>query len=576
MIKRIEIRFFRGIEKLDINVKRFNMFVGINGSGKTSVISAIRFALTGKAHKGDIKNGHTNAGVRVIFDDGSYFTRYLTTTGISGDCNGKKTTTKSINEYIEMKLGMTMYAISMMLGEESYTDANMSSLLMSLISIRVEKASFIKIAEKIKGSELTRAEVYVINRYFGDIITTEDLNKAETVIKSEKAVYNKDIKKIEALLKTYSAKPERSKEELETLLAGTSYHEIYKVKMQEYESSVKAHKTILERKQAKEAELERYKNISVVNAEEKVQKEKRISELEREIAELEKTITATTANNSLIIKTLDALNTSVCPISNKLICSTDKTPLKQELENQEKANEAIVEECTAKIENYRLTITQIRDELTKTYELEENWKKRETLEREIRELEETMPTVKEKPVAPKEPELSKEEIIKQLHVWDSIKEKELKEAELDNLKKRVVLLTYVQNLLKPENAKTEIVKRVIEPVEKIVNEKAKKIGKKIRIVAEEKGICVYLETKTGYINITNCSSGEFVDVVYLIMSTISSINNANIIVLDNLDKLDNEALRKLVVALENDSQFKYIFIAGIHAVPGTDATNISK
>ena len=575
MIKQIEIRYFRGIESLDINVQRFNMFAGPNGSGKTSIISAIRFALTGKAKKEDIKNGHTKAGVRVIFDDNSFFTRYLTQAGVVAECNGKKTTIKSLNEYIEMKLGMTIYAIGMMLGEEYYTDVNMSSLLMSLIPVQVEKASFIKIAESIKGDVLSKSEIYMINRYFGDIITSEDLNKVENTVKAEKTAYNRDIKKIDALLKNYNATvPKYSKEELEKMLADMSYDEIYKIKLQEYESSIKNYKNAQERKKEKTAELEKYKNLPAKDEKEVKQTEERITALEREISEIEKTVAATEANNALIIKTLDALNTSICPISNKLICNTDKTPLKKELEEQKGVNESLIAESSRKIEKNKASVKELKEALIRFQKLSEDWKRREALENEIREIEKNMPVIKEKPVMPENPQMPKEEVLKQLHVWETLKEKELREAELSNLKKRVFLLDYVLNLLKPENAKTKIMQRIIEPVEKLVNEKAAGIGKKIQIMVGKDGITIYLETKNGKVNITRCSSGEFVDIVYLIMTAISSINNANIIVLDNLDKLDDEALEKLVASLQRDEHFKYIFIAGIHAVQDVEGITI--
>lgn len=566
MIKKIEIRWFRCIEQLDIDVKKINMFVGYNGAGKSSTLAAIRFALTGKAKKDDIKNGHNKCGIRVIFDDNTFFTRYITESGISADCNGKKTTLKSLNEYIEMKLGMKMTDIEMMLGEEYYTDINMASLLMSLIPVRIEKTSFYKIAADIKGDILTPNEIFMIDRYFGDIITSDDLTKAENTAKTERTVYNRDIRNLESMLKKADVQqPEKAKEDLEKLLAELSNADIYNIKLQEYENSLKAHNDAQQKCNAKSVELDKFKDLEAYNPDTVKDMEYRVSELEKKISELDRATASISANNDLIIKTLDALNKSVCPISNKLICNTDKTPLYVELEFQKNENEEVISKYNIKSSEYREQVKSLKKSISMQRELENQWKKREIIEKELKILEGSIPAKKDKPNPPNLPNISRDDILQQIQAWDKVKENEIHKAELHKLKRKVEMLNYILDLLKPENAKSHIIKRIVEPIEMIINEKAAEIGKKIHITTGTDGIEILLETKTGDVRISKCSSGEFVDIVYLIMTTISSINKSSILMLDNLDKLDDDAFHKLYKALENDNRFTHIFIAGIHA-----------
>lgn len=50
-IKEISIRGYRGITEMTLNPERINVFIGECGSGKSSVLEALRFALGGKAEK---------------------------------------------------------------------------------------------------------------------------------------------------------------------------------------------------------------------------------------------------------------------------------------------------------------------------------------------------------------------------------------------------------------------------------------------------------------------------------------------------------------------------------------------
>ena len=62
-ISSISIKNFKGIEDLQLNTKRLNAVIGRCGSGKSSFLDAIRFALTGKAGKEVIRKGCKQASV---------------------------------------------------------------------------------------------------------------------------------------------------------------------------------------------------------------------------------------------------------------------------------------------------------------------------------------------------------------------------------------------------------------------------------------------------------------------------------------------------------------------------------
>lgn len=67
MIKKLSIKNFRGIEEVkNLEVDRFNIFIGDNGTSKTSILEAIHFCfspnfLSGRIKHTDFPNGNDNS-----------------------------------------------------------------------------------------------------------------------------------------------------------------------------------------------------------------------------------------------------------------------------------------------------------------------------------------------------------------------------------------------------------------------------------------------------------------------------------------------------------------------------------
>ena len=74
-IKEILIKNFNGIAERTIHPEKITAFLGPCGTGKSSTLDAIRFALTGKAEQEDIKKGAKEASVTITFEDGTVIQR---------------------------------------------------------------------------------------------------------------------------------------------------------------------------------------------------------------------------------------------------------------------------------------------------------------------------------------------------------------------------------------------------------------------------------------------------------------------------------------------------------------------
>lgn len=64
-INTIKIKNFRGIPDMEISLERISFFTGPCGAGKTSVLKAFNFALTGDVKKDDIREQSDRASATI-------------------------------------------------------------------------------------------------------------------------------------------------------------------------------------------------------------------------------------------------------------------------------------------------------------------------------------------------------------------------------------------------------------------------------------------------------------------------------------------------------------------------------
>lgn len=74
-INTLKIKNFRGIPDMEISLERISFFTGPCGAGKTSVLKAFNFALTGDVKKDDIREQSDRASATIVFEDQSSIQR---------------------------------------------------------------------------------------------------------------------------------------------------------------------------------------------------------------------------------------------------------------------------------------------------------------------------------------------------------------------------------------------------------------------------------------------------------------------------------------------------------------------
>ena len=112
-IKEVNIHNFRILRDVHIELKpNMNLFIGINGSGKSTILHALRILLSwftarmvSKTGKGlalsndDISNGEENCRIEIVLDNGRKWSLYKLRTTIRKDV-GEKSNLSDMNSYI--------------------------------------------------------------------------------------------------------------------------------------------------------------------------------------------------------------------------------------------------------------------------------------------------------------------------------------------------------------------------------------------------------------------------------------------------------------------------------------------
>lgn len=105
-INTIKIKNFRGIPDMEISLERISFFTGPCGAGKTSVLKAFNFALTGDVKKDDIREQSDRASATIVFEDQSSIQRICKLSAATQvKVNGKNSTAKAADEFLQAKLG---------------------------------------------------------------------------------------------------------------------------------------------------------------------------------------------------------------------------------------------------------------------------------------------------------------------------------------------------------------------------------------------------------------------------------------------------------------------------------------
>ena len=574
-ITTISIRNFKGIEDLQLNAKKLNAIIGKCGSGKSSLLDAIRFALTGKAGKEVIRKGCREASVVLRFSDNSTIERIRRTSENISKCNGKSSTKRSLDEFLTAR-NMNPCWIESLCSVDWFaglSSKDLNNFFMTILPLRAKAETVVELVAQLDKDLTEKKEKYLMEEILKkqEIFSFNDLangyNTAYTVRQELKRKYNEMLPRC-----TFNETvPAKTREDIEKELNNISQVEAaekeYSKRLKEYASSKKQHDLAIKRLDEIKKELDTYSSCKKPKEETKAQAEADRKLFQVHIKRTNEYIGTINSTLDLLKRTLDNLDKPICPISEKLICTTDKSQLKEELLSLIQKNEnalASNKEFLAKCEDQ----VRKRDDIISNYQKEVyRYEQKTTLENNISKF--IVPEILPEPqkVEKAHLEAKKKELLDLLSILSRYEKVQQNKKELAKIKDKYDLAQFAVKVLDSKiGIPALILQRTLRFFEKKCNEKASLLREGFQIhFLSDNGITIQVSPGKGkpFVDMKEVSTGEFVCVAYILMTMIGEATKCHLFLIDNLDRLDTEYLNALLSLLEEDKKIEQVFLGGV-------------
>lgn len=574
-ITTISIRNFKGIEDLQLNAKKLNAIIGKCGSGKSSLLDAIRFALTGKAGKEVIRKGCREASVVLRFSDNSTIERIRRTSENISKCNGKSSTKRSLDEFLTAR-NMNPCWIESLCSVDWFaglSSKDLNNFFMTILPLRAKAETVVELVTQLDKDLTEKKEKYLMEEILKkqEIFSFNDLangyNTAYTVRQELKRKYNEMLPRC-----TFNETvPAKTREDIEKELNNISQVEAaekeYSKRLKEYASSKKQHDLAIKRLDEMKKELDTYSSCKKPKEETKTQAEADRKLFQVHIKRTNEYIGTINSTLDLLKRTLDNLDKPICPISEKLICTTDKSQLKEELLSLIQKNEnalASNKEFLAKCEDQ----VRKRDDIISNYQKEVyRYEQKTTLENNISKF--IVPEILPEPqkVEKAHLEAKKKELLDLLSILSRYEKVQQNKKELAKIKDKYDLAQFAVKVLDSKiGIPALILQRTLRFFEKKCNEKASLLREGFQIhFLSDNGITIQVSPGKGkpFVDMKEVSTGEFVCVAYILMTMIGEATKCHLFFIDNLDRLDTEYLNALLSLLEEDKKIEQVFLGGV-------------
>ena len=553
---------------------KVTVFAAPNGTGKTSVISALRYALTGMEPEGEmIHKGKASAAVQIDTGKSSYCrikklgkqSRYV--------MNGKTTSLGELTRALEEEMGVSVSNAKTITSSEllqGLDSQQFGDLLINYLPELMDKETVIS---RVSGLTPLMRKIMEDNLPDGDFGTNE-LDSFFALLAEKRRVTKKEILEEETIIRLYGGdipegeSEDRLKLRLNELVKKRDEAVVYDQKISTY---LQVRDTMEKNQTALRKIEEEILGITAV----------RHSGDERQAVEELMLAARKAAHAALAAKKLDRANYNtlkdavetirqpICPLSKNIRCTTDKSSVLGELK------EAMNRAC----ESFNLHDQECREATAKALEMEEKLKgidsdnaaadHREQLERQKQQILETTLTLPEKP--DKGPDLAvvNAEIDRTRNALQRMQEyRKVKTAEEKARvkKEELAALESLHTAFSPKGEVKEGITRLyLDEFSGPCNEKAGKLfpGMNIRFVSEG-GVSIQVDSKgTGqFINFRSLSGGEKAAVAFLLMLMFASISGARIVILDELSILDESVLDALLTILkEHEDEYDMAVLA---------------
>lgn len=577
-VKTINTFNFQGLKGLQsFELDKITALAQPNGSGKTSLINALRFGLTGNSPKGNMINiGEQSAAVKLILENGSNFSRQVfATKGKSAKyyISDKPTNATELSRFISSEMGGVDKKVAKFVssGEllTSMTSQEFGELLLSYLPETMTAETVISHYPSANEEQKKIIREYFLDKEF----EISELKEFQKFIKGRRDRINEAISNCRGALNLLGdTAPKFTKEELEEKIAVKTKERDDLLAIQ---ANLNNYNQLLRQEQFRQQELERLdKELANLNGVAHTEEELRLA---NELVTTTRTsamqtrgaIEALVSAKQDLDTAIENISKPICPLSDKIVCTVDKRPVTKELEEK---RDRLIEDYKTQRSFYEQTLANIKEYENRYAQMAFKNQQFILMQEKQQEKERLLAQKIEIPEKPEETN-SLEGITQELQYLQSqmpiVENYSKKDTYLNNIEKLTKKLEDYQALYVAFSPKGEVKEKItsyyLEEFAEPCNEKAGKLfpGMKLKFITQD-GVKVLTDPNGSgeYLEFNSLSGGEQASVMFLLVSMLSSLSGMGIIILDELSVLDDNTFENLIRILkENSNEYDMCLIA---------------
>lgn len=588
-IEKVEIKNFRGLKGVSTYLlPQISKMTSKNGTGKSSIIDAIRYVMAGLKPDGELVTyGEKEMYVTVILNRTEY------TRGIKVSKEGANTTFCKVNG---TRVALKDYEQSLT-NEVGFSLENLKNIMAADVFKLLNGKEFGKFILTYIPKKLDKDELF-------NIMQDEEMIKVcRNAINDDEVI---DIDKVNELYDSFFAIRKELKARLNTVEAcikelppvDTSINEeelaaeerellVFDEKLKNYNEAVLRFEKDCKQLQSLKDSFAKYKEeFQKLSATKPNPQDLEIIKNSKKnksqaVMDTKAAIKAAETSNVTLKKSREAIASNKCPFSKQIVCTTDKTGIIKRIDETINLNNEVIKKQTRLMNELQKELEKAEGKEMAYMENERNYEKMSHLKNQLVEIKKQAEMIKPKNPGEKPGfdniETRKERVKTLKNILESRDKRKRYESELLKIQKEIAIY---QNLVKAFSSGGEIFKYIMKFYSQIlddaVNKNAAKLKENMKIHFQPKsGLNVLCDVGKGFVSYDSLSKGEQTNVLFLIIDLINQLSGSKILLLDEMSVLDDESYDRLVATImEHKDEYDHIILSGVHGNEVLEKYNI--
>lgn len=571
-INELDITNLKGISKLKLLPEKLTFFTGPSGTGKSSCMDGIRFAITGKLPKDGLRAGTFALATSVDIDGLGVISRSQQEgKPMKVRMNGKATSAKSVMEMMEGVLGCTASTAAVMTSSEVLRKKDLAAYLLNegFLKNDMDFDHLVTLCPALTKEAVE--ELAELLPPMPETISLKDIEKAYELAFTSRAANKKMMAESMVKAQFEGVPPSRTSSEIQAEIEKANLSlgalQVKNIEYPKQKAAFERRELLLKELKEKLAALA---HVSAISEYDKTAAKEAQRIAYQLVSDTETAIRTTEHDIATLNKVLEALDSPVCPISKELVCTTDKTVVRDELECEIDSKDLYLSELRKKIDEYHDVAAACDRKIDELTGRERQYQQKLSLKKQYDDL------VNMKITIPKKPDTAAEEamevMICQLRAeleiaqrYDQAKENQYR---ADVFKKKYEAFELLVSELAPNGGvRKKVLEHSVGPLEDWCNEKLETVLPKYKMYfAPERDFeLMFRDNSENSISYDNLSAGEKVRVTMVVMGMLNVLNGFRILFLDDINALDLDSFKLLLQLIEkSESEYDHVFIAGLN------------